>query len=211
LNQRALYGLPRKFNVAFDGGGAIPTLEDTNDIGFQAVEIEDGAGIAPGVWFKLIVGGITGHRDLARETGVVVPPGETSEVADAIVRVFIAEGDRTNRTKARLKYVLDRYADEAGGLNGFLAKVEQQLGRPLTCVDTKYIRPRPAQDRQAHIGAHPQKQPGLFILGSSSGRQDGLHANACAGGSCARPWRWRCPAHGLAESFDLRDPRSTSR
>ena len=165
LNQRALYGLPRKFNVAFDGGGTIPTLEDTNDIGFQAVEIEDGADIAPGIWFKLIVGGITGHRDLARETGVVVPPGETSEVADAIVRVFIAEGDRTNRTKARLKYVLDRYAAEAGGLNGFLAKVEQQLGRPLTRVDTKYIRPRPAQDRQAHIGAHPQKQPGLSYLG----------------------------------------------
>jgi ferredoxin-nitrite reductase len=107
LNQRTLYGLPRKFNVAFDGGGAIPTLEDTNDIGFQAVEVEDGASVAPGVWFKLVVGGITGHRDLARETGAVVKPGETAEVADAIVRVYIAEGDRT---KARLKYVLDRYA-----------------------------------------------------------------------------------------------------
>jgi ferredoxin-nitrite reductase len=165
LNQRALYGLPRKFNVAFDGGGAIPTLEDTNDIGFQAVEIEDGAGIEPGVWFKLIVGGITGHRDLARETGAVVKPGETAEVADAIVRVFIAEGDRTNRNKARLKYVLDRYLAEAGGLNGFLAKVERQLGRPIARVDEKYIRPRPTQDRQAHIGARPQKQLGLFYLG----------------------------------------------
>ena len=165
LNQRTLYGLPRKFNVAFDGGGAIPTLEDTNDIGFQAVVIEDGAGIAPGVWFRLLVGGITGHKDLARETGVAVIPNETTEVADAIVRVFIAEGDRTNRTKARLKYVLDRYAAEAGGLNGFLAKVEQQLGRPLTRVDTQYIRPRPAQDRQAHLGVHPQKQQGLFYLG----------------------------------------------
>ena len=165
LNQRTLYGLPRKFNVAFDGGGAISTLEDTNDIGFQAVEVEDGASVAPGVWFKLVVGGITGHRDLARETGAVVKPGETAEVADAIVRVYIAEGDRTNRTKARLKYVLDRYAAEAGGLDGFLAKVEQQLGRPIARVDAKHIRPRPAQDRQAHIGAHPQKQPGLFYLG----------------------------------------------
>jgi ferredoxin-nitrite reductase len=165
LNQRTLYGLPRKFNVAFDGGGAIPTLEDTNDIGFQAVEIEDGGGVEPGVWFKLVIGGITGHRDLARQTGAVVKPGATSEVADAIVRVFIAEGDRTNRTKARLKYVLDRYAAKAGGLNSFIAKVEQQLGWPLTRVDAKYIKPRPAQHRQAHIGAHPQKQPGLFYLG----------------------------------------------
>ena len=43
LNDRALYGLPRKFNVGFDGGGIIPVLEDTNDIGFQAVEVKDGA------------------------------------------------------------------------------------------------------------------------------------------------------------------------
>jgi len=35
ISERALYGLPRKFNVAFDGGGIIPVLEDTNDIGFQ--------------------------------------------------------------------------------------------------------------------------------------------------------------------------------
>ena len=34
LNDRSLYGLPRKFNVGFDGGGIIPVLEDTNDIGF---------------------------------------------------------------------------------------------------------------------------------------------------------------------------------
>ena len=43
LNTRTLHGLPRKFNVAFDGGGAIAALEDTNDIGFSAVEVVDGA------------------------------------------------------------------------------------------------------------------------------------------------------------------------
>jgi ferredoxin-nitrite reductase len=34
LNDRSLYGLPRKFNVAFDGAG-IATLEETNDIAFR--------------------------------------------------------------------------------------------------------------------------------------------------------------------------------
>ena len=72
LNERALYGLPRKFNVAFDGAGIIPVLEDTNDIGFQAVEVKDGFGVEPGVWFRLTLGGITGHKDFARDTGVVV-------------------------------------------------------------------------------------------------------------------------------------------
>src|SRR5882757_7372595 len=42
LNDRSLYGLPRKFNVAFDGAGKIAVLEDTNDIAFSAVEVKDG-------------------------------------------------------------------------------------------------------------------------------------------------------------------------
>src|SRR5690606_3441186 len=49
LNNRTLTGLPRKFNVAFDGGGSIAALEETNDIGFSAVEVVDGAGVEPGV------------------------------------------------------------------------------------------------------------------------------------------------------------------
>ena len=28
-------------NVGFDGAGSIPVLEDTNDIGFQAVDVRD--------------------------------------------------------------------------------------------------------------------------------------------------------------------------
>ena len=47
LNDRSLYGLPRKFNVAFDGAGTIAVLEDTNDIGFQAVQVNEGLALLP--------------------------------------------------------------------------------------------------------------------------------------------------------------------
>jgi ferredoxin-nitrite reductase len=154
LNERALYGLPRKFNVGFDGGGIVPVLEDTNDIGFQAVEVKEGCEVAPGVWFRLMIGGITGHRDFARETGVVVKPADATKVADAIVRVFIDHGDRTDRTKARLKYVIDRF-----GLDKVLGLVEEKLGRKLDRVAGGAFAPRPPFDRTAHIGVHPQKQP----------------------------------------------------
>ena len=66
LNDRSLYGLPRKFNVGFDGGGIVPVLEDTNDIAFTAVRGARGRGVEPGVWFRLGLGGITGHQDFAR-------------------------------------------------------------------------------------------------------------------------------------------------
>jgi ferredoxin-nitrite reductase len=162
LNERAMYGLPRKFNVAFDGGGAIPTLEDTNDIAFSAVTVLDsaGGGVAPGVWYRLGLGGITGHKDLARPTGVYVRPDDTTAVADAIVRVFTDTGDRTNRTKARLKYVLDGM-----GFDAFLALVEAKLGRPLVRIGNDHVREPERALRQAHIGVHPQKQDGLVWVG----------------------------------------------
>jgi len=160
LNDRSLYGLPRKFNVAFDGAGKIAVLEDTNDIAFSAVEVRGGFGVEPGVWFRLGVGGITGHRDFARETGIVVKPEDATRVADAIVRVFIDTGDRTNRLKARLKYVLDRM-----GVDKFMVEVEQRLGLTLTRAPKEAIVTRPAFDRMAHIGVHAQKQAGLNWIG----------------------------------------------
>ena len=160
LNDRSLTGLPRKFNVAFDGAGKIAVLEDTNDIAFAAVEVKDGFGIDPGVWFRLGLGGITGHKDFARETGIVVRPADATKVADAIVRVFIDLGDRTNRLKARLKYVIDSM-----GMEKFLAAVEERLGRALTRVAFEAFAPRQVFDRMAHIGVHQQKQSGLNWIG----------------------------------------------
>lgn len=160
LNERALYGLPRKFNVAFDGAGRIATLEETNDIAFQAVEVREGFGVDPGIYFRLSLGGITGHKDFARDTGVILNPNEAIGIADAIVRVFIENGDRTNRNKSRLKYVLDSW-----GFDKFLSVVEEKLGRKLARVPAEAIAPRPAYDRLAHIGVHQQKQVGLNWVG----------------------------------------------
>jgi ferredoxin-nitrite reductase len=160
LNDRSLYGLPRKFNVAFDGAGKIAVLEDTNDIAFSAVELKDGFGVEPGIWFRLGIGGITGHRDFAKETGIIVKPEEATMVADAIVRVFIDTGDRTNRLKARLKYVLDSM-----GVDKFMTSVEERLGRKLARAPAEAIVPRPDFDRMAHIGVHKQKQEGLNWIG----------------------------------------------
>jgi ferredoxin-nitrite reductase len=160
LNDRSLTGLPRKFNVAFDGAGKIAVLEDTNDIAFAAVEVKDGFGAAPGVWFRLGIGGITGHRDFAKETGIIVRPEDATMVADAILRVFIETGDRTNRLKARMKYVID-----AMGMEKFLLAVEAKYGKAFTRVPSEALAPRPVFDRMAHIGAHPQKQAGLNWIG----------------------------------------------
>ncbi len=95
LHRRELFGLPRKFNIAFDGSGRISSLAETNDISWHAVEVtESGAAdesnptLAAGVYFLLGLGGITGHGDFARSTNVLVAPVNCVPVSEAILRVL---------------------------------------------------------------------------------------------------------------------------
>jgi ferredoxin-nitrite reductase len=89
-----------------------------------------------------------------------VRPADATKVADAVVRVFSEHGDRTNRNKARLKYVIDRL-----GMDKVVALAEEKLGHTLERVPPEALAPRPPVDRVAHIGVHAQKQEGLNFIG----------------------------------------------
>jgi ferredoxin-nitrite reductase len=157
LNDRTFYDLPRKFNVAYDGGGLIGSVEDTNDIGAKAVRVQDR------IFFRIALGGATGHKAFARDLGVLVPPEDLNRVLCALIRVFIANGNRSDRKKARLKHLLDSWT-----LDQYLAETEKLLPAPLARAplnpgDLQY----PSQTLpHSHIGVHPQKQPGLHFIGA---------------------------------------------
>ncbi len=160
LNSRDLYGLPRKFNIAFDGGGSISTLADTNDIGFVAVNVGEGHDIPAGVYFRVLLCGITGHRQFATNCGLLLHPSQTVAVAAAMIRVFAENGDRTDRKKARLKYLVNRW-----GIAKFLSETEKRLAFPLLRCPVESCDPRKPVDRAGHIGIHPQRQQGLHYVG----------------------------------------------
>ena len=171
LNHAELYGLPRKFNVAFDNGGSISTAADTNDIGFQAVRVTEkslaaadgssaGPAPAPGIYFRIELGGITGHSDFARDTGLLVKPPEVVAVAAAMIRVFNENGDRTNRKKARLKYLLEKW-----GVDKFLAETQKKIAFPLMWLPPAACEPRRSFIKHGWIGVYKQGQRGLNSIG----------------------------------------------
>ena len=135
-------------------------LEETNDIGFAAVRVGEGKPVSAGVYFRMALGGITGHQDFARDAGVLLKPEECVPAAAAVVRVFIENGARTDRRKARLKYVLDRW-----GLERYIEETEKQLPSPFRRLPIEECEPRTPAVRGAHIGFHPQRQPGLVYVG----------------------------------------------
>ncbi|MDX2186644.1 MAG: NirA family protein [Opitutaceae bacterium] len=167
LNHRDLYGLPRKFNVAFDNGGSLSAAADTNDIGFFACSVTEdslrrtpGHAAEPGIYFRVWLGGISGHGDLARDTGVLLRPGEAVAVSAAMIRVFSEHGDRTNRKKARLKYVLD-----AWGVEKFLAETQKKLAFPLVRLPPEGCEPRKQTIKHGWVGPARQKQAGHWSIG----------------------------------------------
>jgi ferredoxin-nitrite reductase len=162
LNSRDLYGLPRKFNVAFDGGGSISVVADTNDIGLVAVRVGEGSSVQSGVYFRVLLCGITGHQQFASDCGLLLRPEQAVAVAAAMIRVFIDHGDRTDRKKARLKYLVDKW-----GVEKFVEETEKRLAIPLQRVPADQCEPRNPIDRAGHVGVHPQRQPGLHYLGVS--------------------------------------------
>lgn len=161
LNHRELYGLPRKFNISFDSGGAISVCADTNDIGFYACRVgPNDDGIEPGVYFRVQLCGITGHKQFARDCGLLLRPKDAIALAAAMVRVFIEHGDRTNRKRARLKYLIDDW-----GVGKFLEHVAAKLAFPLVHYPVERCELRRETAQHGHLGVHPQKQPGKFFLG----------------------------------------------
>jgi ferredoxin-nitrite reductase len=161
-NSPDMFELPRKFNVAFDNGGSISVVADTNDIGFVAVEVGESRSVPAGIYFRVLLCGITGHRQFATDCGVLLRPDQTVAIAAAMIRVFTQLGDRTNRKKARLKYLIDDW-----GVEKFLSESEKLLTFPLIRVPSSECEPRRPIDRGGHIGIHPQSQPGLHFIGLS--------------------------------------------
>jgi ferredoxin-nitrite reductase len=156
LNHRDFYNLPRKFNIAFDGGGLIGSVQDTNDIGIKAVRSGDQT------VFRIALGGATGHKAFARDCGIEVEPEHIVAVVLAMVRVFISNGDRTNRKKARLKHLLETWT-----LDQYVDETEKVLGSPIkrAPLDAAMLAFADESLPHSHIGAYPQKQDGLFYLG----------------------------------------------
>ncbi len=174
LNHRDLFGLPRKFNVAFDNGGSLSTAADTNDIAFTAVRVSarslsalssqlSASPPAAGIYFRVELGGICGHGDFARDTGLLLKPSECVAVAAAMIRVFNEHGDRTNRKKARLKYLLEKW-----GVEKFVAEAQKKLAFPLVRLPATACEPRKPHFKHGWLGVHRQAQRGFNSVGAGA-------------------------------------------
>ncbi|MBI3501452.1 MAG: HEPN domain-containing protein [Bacteroidetes bacterium] len=112
--------LGRKFKIAFSSSDDDTAYTFIHDLGFiPKVKIENGK-IVRG--FKVVIGGGLGAQPFLAHTAYeFLPEEKIIPFAEAAVRVFDRYGERTNRHKARLKYLIAKI-----GLGEFLRLVEEE-------------------------------------------------------------------------------------
>jgi sulfite reductase (ferredoxin) len=130
-DEEPLYGdtyLPRKFKIGFAFPGDNCTDVYSQDVGIVPIERDGVAG------YQVLVGGGLGQAHAREEDTyprlgsplVWVTPDELAATVEAVVTIHRDHGNREDRHRARLKYVVDTL-----GLDWFRAETERRVGHTL--------------------------------------------------------------------------------
>ena len=157
--EETTYGLtymPRKFKIALTVPENNSVDVFTNDLGIVALRNPDGT--LKG--YNILVGGGMGSSHNNKETFpraadmvAFVKPEDVLDAVDAVITIQRDYGNRTDRKRARLKYVLDEL-----GPRWFHEEMERRAGK--TFDDAQPIDNWGYDD---HLGWHKQKDGKLYV------------------------------------------------
>ena len=186
------YNLPRKYKITVTACPDWCSYPEINDIGLTAVlrprnaNRRVGESVSPldsnirrserseepllepdvaphELGFSLrIGGGLSTQPHLALRLNVFIKPQQVIRVVRAVTEIFReSEVLRQSREKARLKFL---FLEHNWTADSFLAALHEKLGFTLDLAEPEQL---PTRIHRDHLGAIPQKQPGLFTVGAS--------------------------------------------
>ena len=155
------YNLPRKFKINITGCRSWCAYPEINDIGLTAVtrrlrgEEEIGFSLR-------VAGGLSADPHLAARLNAFIKQDQVIPVVRGIAEIF-RDSDvlRENRERARLKFLFLR---QGWTTEIFQQELEKRLGFRLEPAAAEQP---PSDLYRDHVGIHPQKQSGLFYVGSA--------------------------------------------
>jgi sulfite reductase beta subunit-like hemoprotein len=170
--------LPRKFKIGLSGSERDLAQAMINDIGLFAREADEGRG------FRVYVaGGLGSTPEIARLWREFIPERDLLPACEAVVNVFHRDGERKNRKKARLKFLLRKLgeAELMRRLDEELDRIKADKGAALEEDMRRYMRENQEAEPPPQVGggdalgdaafarwkrtnAIPQKQPGYRVV-----------------------------------------------
>lgn len=111
--------LPRKFKIGLSGSERDLAQAMINDVGLFARVTDEGLG------FRVYVaGGLGSTPEIAHLWRDFIPEREVLLACEAVLGVFFRDGERKNRKKARLKFLLRKLGSEV-----FMQRLDEELER----------------------------------------------------------------------------------
>jgi len=169
LADQLSFELPRKYKIAFSGCGKDCAGATVSDVGFIAKSRDGEQG------FSVYTGGGMGaYSRVGRLLEEFIPASEAYLAAEAIKRVFDKHGNRKNKHKARLRFLVDKI-----GIERFRKLYETELAQlkddpprfpEIRCPGSldKAVRDKEAvPERSGQWGngmLTPQKQRGYYMV-----------------------------------------------
>lgn len=157
--------LPRKYKVSFSNTADDTANASISDLGFIAKKENNKLGFC-----VYAAGGLGSNSQLAIKLSDFILAEDALFYVEAMKNIFAREGDRTNRNKARLRFVRQRLGDEV-----FLTYFQQELHQlKLTNPELKLtLNPTTVAtednsffpwDKEYQNVIFPQKQSGLYAI-----------------------------------------------
>ena len=157
--------LPRKYKVSFSNTADDTANASISDLGFIAKKENNKLGFC-----VYAAGGLGSNSQLAIKLSDFILAEDALFYVEAMKNIFAREGDRTNRNKARLRFVRQRLGDEV-----FLTYFQQELQQlQLTNPELKLtLNPTTVAtednsffpwDKEYQNIIFPQKQSGLYAI-----------------------------------------------
>lgn len=154
------YKLPRKLKISISSSSNDGANSTINDLGFIAKVEND----TP--YFDMyLAGGLGNNPEISIPYGKKINPNEILYYVEAMVSIFMAEGDYQNKAKARVRYIPKRMGREA-----FLAEFDKHLEK---------VKSESKLDLDIHIELSETKNSYTHLLPESAHllhqRQDNLY------------------------------------
>lgn len=163
--------LPRKFKIAVSGCRADCACALVQDAGWVARSADGPDGPTFDLWGG---GGLGARPRAAVPLAEGVPASRIVEMTRALIDLFDVEGDRTNRKRARLKFVVERL-----GAEGIRARLHAAVG-PLpvppphdgTTADAPRVAPLLGPQRWFRTNVQPERGSQRFTCTVTVGEGD---------------------------------------
>lgn len=169
--------LPRKFKIGLSGSARDHAQIMINDVGLFAKTGDQGEGFA-----IYVAGGLGSTPEIAHLWRDFLPLSDLLPACDAVLAVFFRDGERKNRKKARLKFLLRKIgeAEFLRRLDEEFDRIKAERGAELAAELGRYVStfeepepppPVPGGDalgdaafaRWKRTNTIPQKQPGYRV------------------------------------------------